>query len=218
MNPMPAIMALIFVLIPLLVVLLVYLSIKGRRETHRKWHEAARSLGLKHAPQKTFFGHGIGPMTGTRKGFDIRVYTFTKSQGESASVHTALEIAPSSDMGMDLHIAPEHFFTDVGKLFGSQDIQTGDKAFDDAFLIQGSDPDKILALLTPAVRRQMLDLNAADGTIKLTDQGSHHQWSGTVVDVAKIHRAIKRHLRLMGELAQAQNAQLMSQTTVSALA
>ena len=57
-----------------------------------------------------------------------------------------------------------------------QDIQIGDSSFDDAFMVQGNDEDRIKALLDSKVKAALLNLNSRDfrvftrkGTIEILD-------------------------------------------------
>ncbi len=62
-----------------------------------------------------------------------------------------------------LRLAPEGFWAGVRKAFGAQDIQTGDRAFDDAFLIQGSPEAWVREVVDADVRRHV-DVLAAMNT------------------------------------------------------
>lgn len=57
--------------------------------------------------------------------------------------------------GLYFKIYREGFFSTVGKLFGMQDILTGDPFFDKEFIIKGNNPEKIRLLLNDAKIRKL---------------------------------------------------------------
>lgn len=48
------------------------------------------------------------------------------------------------------------FFSELGKLMGTQDVEVGDYDFDEAFIIKGNDEDGVRALFTDPKIRQMI--------------------------------------------------------------
>jgi hypothetical protein len=66
------------------------------------------------------------------------------------------------ELGRDfkMHIYKEHFLLKALKLVGVQDIQVGNDAFDNAFMVQGSDESSVKALLTPVIQEKLLGLSA----------------------------------------------------------
>jgi len=58
-----------------------------------------------------------------------------------------------------LRIVPEGLFASLRKAFGSEDLQTGDPAFDGRFLVQGSPAARALEALDGKTRRRLLHLD-----------------------------------------------------------
>jgi hypothetical protein len=58
-----------------------------------------------------------------------------------------------------MRISPETWTQKLSKLFGLEDVQTGDAEFDRAFLINGDDRERIMAVLTPDARKAILDFH-----------------------------------------------------------
>jgi hypothetical protein len=48
------------------------------------------------------------------------------------------------------------FFSDLGKLLGMQDIEVGEPEFDEAFIIEGNDEERVRDLFANAKIRQMI--------------------------------------------------------------
>lgn len=89
-----------------------------------------------------------------------------KEKGTSASIHFApresFVFSIRSEKGMD----------QIGKMMGVQDIQMGDQEFDERFLIQGSDPGKVVHLFAELnLRDLLLSQNTAD--LRLVHESDH---------------------------------------------
>ncbi len=99
--------------------------------------------------------------------------TYYSTGGKNPTLYTRLFV----DLGgigpeLKVHVYPEGFFSRVGKVLGSQDIQLGDPAFDEAFMIKGSDEAKVKLFLTEQVKnalRQLRHLSGADYVDVATD-------------------------------------------------
>jgi hypothetical protein len=74
-------------------------------------------------------------------------------------------------LGLGLRLTRESSITrTVGRL-GHPDAQLGERAFDDAFLVQTSRPDALREFLTPKRRRALLELVAAYPDVVIEDGG-----------------------------------------------
>jgi hypothetical protein len=60
--------------------------------------------------------------------------------------------------GLRFKIYPEGFFSSIGKVFGSQDIQVGDGFFDDSYMIKGNNELLIRELLQDPDLRAWIQL------------------------------------------------------------
>ncbi len=95
--------------------------------------------------------------------------------------------------GMRFALSREGFFQRLGKRFGLQDIQIGDKAFDDHFLIKGNDKTQIKRLFGDAEFRQLLlDLPDLEMSVK-DDEGLFSKTYPKGVDLLLVQR--QEHLR-----------------------
>ena len=87
--------------------------------------------------------------------WEIVLDTYTQSTGNSAIVLTRLRVPFVNKDGLQFKIFHESFFTTIGKIFGMQDIQIGDRYFDDQFIIKGNNEPKIKRFLND---RKLKDL------------------------------------------------------------
>jgi hypothetical protein len=95
--------------------------------------------------------------------------------------------------GLRFALAREGFFQRLGKRFGLQDIQIGDKAFDDRFLIKGNDECQIRRLFDDAEYRHLLmDLPDLELSIK-NDEGLFSKKYPGGVDLLLVQR--QEHIR-----------------------
>ena len=84
-----------------------------------------------------------------------------------------------------LNVYQESFLSKIGKAFGGQDIQIGDREFDEAFMIKSQTPAKIDRILTPELRRNMLNGKHLIN-ITVTGQGISYETVGIIKDVANL--------------------------------
>jgi hypothetical protein len=90
----------------------------------------------------------VGPWTVT---LDI-----STSDEDSERPATRLRAPYVNPEGFRFTIYRKGFFSDLGKLFGMQDIELGISEFDEAFIIQGNDESKVRALFANPTIRQMI--------------------------------------------------------------
>jgi len=62
-------------------------------------------------------------------------------------------------INFNIEIYPEDFFEKVSKAFGMQEIEVGNKAFDDRFIIKSSNPEITIQLLDKKVQEYMITSN-----------------------------------------------------------
>ncbi|MEP3208315.1 MAG: hypothetical protein ABJN95_03950 [Maribacter sp.] len=81
------------------------------------------------------------------KEWELLLDTFTRSHGKTSSTYTRLRVPFINKDGLQFKIYREGFFTKIGKFFGMQDIDVRDPRFNEGFVIQGNNPQKIRQLL-----------------------------------------------------------------------
>ncbi len=91
----------------------------------------------------------VGPWT-------VTVDTYTDSSGESSTTYTRMRAPYINPEGFRFTIYRKGFFSDLGKLLGMQDVEVGDPDFDEAFIIQANDEDKVRTLFADPKIRQMI--------------------------------------------------------------
>lgn len=103
---------------------------------------------------------------------------FYSTGGRNPTYYTQLLFNFSSNPPFEFRIYPEHLLSKLGKLLGGQDIQIGDEIFDARFMIKGSSPERVKALLAKQrVREAIFELRS----LKMNDH----------IDLATIRYAVR---------------------------
>ena len=91
------------------------------------------------------------------KEWTITLDTFTVSTQNSSSTYTRMRAPFVNADQFRFTIYRRSVFTNLGKLLGMQDIEIGDAAFDEAFVIKANDQSKVRELFRLAKLREMVD-------------------------------------------------------------
>jgi len=117
------------------------------------WEKFAGEHGLNITPGFLF---SFPKITGIYKSFDYTLQSVTEGDGDSSTTYTVITFELPQPSKYTLHIYQEGFLSKIGKMLGSQDIQTGNRNFDDAFMIKSNTSCMLPELLTSALQRKML--------------------------------------------------------------
>ncbi len=139
---------------------LVRLLIQAMRRSSRQREETFRLVAEK-------LGGTITPGTIWRLptvqfeafGFSAHI-EFYSTGGKHPTYYTRQIFRFPASPPFGLHIYPEGFLATMGKYFGAQDIQINDSVFDAKFMIKGSDPELVRAMLDQPTRDTLFQLRA----------------------------------------------------------
>ena len=91
------------------------------------------------------------------KQWAVTLDTFTESHGEhGGTTYTRMRAPYVNKDGFRFTIYRRGFFSDLGKFLGMQDVEIGEPEFDDAFVIKGSEQEKLRKLFANPRIRQLL--------------------------------------------------------------
>ncbi len=115
-------------LVLLLIVLIGYFAWRSHKRTIETWRQVGAELGL-----GVSAGSGLSRPTlnGNIGGLPVKVDTYTQRSGNSSTTYTRYRVS-FPPLGMGLQLKREGIFSAVTKLFGIQDVEVGDQAFDEA--------------------------------------------------------------------------------------
>src|SRR5262245_49293910 len=90
----------------------------------------------------------------TVKEWTVTLDTFTVSTGKTHITYTRMRAPYVNKDGFRFKIYRKGVFSGLGKLLGMQDVEVGYPEFDNEFIIQGNDANKLRLLFeNPAIRR-----------------------------------------------------------------
>lgn len=79
--------------------------------------------------------------------WEITLDTFIVSTGKSSATYTRMRAPFINKDGLYFKIYRECLFSAIGKMFGMQDIEIGNRDFDNGFIVKGNNADKVRLLL-----------------------------------------------------------------------
>ena len=157
---MPAFVAFVIVMVALVTVLSLRHTMRRHQRIAAVLESVSSSVG-----GRVQAGHWLTAMPVLH--FRVRELAawleLTSSGGKHPVLYTEITVKLGGVDVLPLRLAPEGFLTKVGKLFGLQDVEVGDKAFDAAFSIATSSPGPLTRFLSPSVRQMILRLRALGG-------------------------------------------------------
>jgi hypothetical protein len=133
---------------PLLVLLgsvgagvLAYRHNRRRMEkTRRAWEEAARTLGARFDPiGGPWYRRTPAQIQAELDGTRVLVDHFTVSTGKTSTTYTRARGYGAEPGALRISVVPERGLAALGKTLGAQDIELGDAAFDEHFVVKSSD-------------------------------------------------------------------------------
>ncbi|VAX18722.1 hypothetical protein MNBD_NITROSPINAE04-224 [hydrothermal vent metagenome] len=90
-------------------------------------------------------------ITGENNEFPFELSTIKKGSGNNKTLYSFMKLE-LKDLPAKINVLPERSIHKVIKIFGYQDIQTGDADFDEKFIVRGENPEQALSYLTPERR------------------------------------------------------------------
>ena len=150
-------MQLVFFVVVAAVILMVVVGASRYAKTvATEWGAAAATLGLDYDQQR----FSRPRLTGTIRGMRVQVDVRVQRSGKSQQSFTRYRVFPPSP-GFQFKLTRQTGFSRITKLFGAQDVETGDRAFDDAFVVKSSDPNRLQDLLDVGIMNMLVRTSAA---------------------------------------------------------
>jgi hypothetical protein len=175
----------------------ISIGIAQSKKTNEAWASVARKLQLVFQPGQLFSRPRI---SGIHNGCSVLVTTFSRGSGKNQTTYTRFRVSYPQSLDLGLRLTKQGLLAGIGKMFGSQDIEVGDKGFDDAIVVKGRDPERVKEFLTLSRR-----MRAA--RFLTTYQGSciddlKVEWERRHVerDAAKVERMIERMTSLANHM------------------
>lgn len=114
------------------------------------WRQLASEIGARYVDGGFWRGDKVQVDVGE---WTVTLDTYTVSTGHTHVTYTRMRAPYVNPDGFRFRVWRGGFFSAVGKLLGMQDLEIGDPAFDQAYVIQGNDESKVRALFgNPRIR------------------------------------------------------------------
>lgn len=130
-----------------------------QRTLAQAWRPIAEELGLTLDLERY-------TMSGRCAGMHVEVCT-TQS---GASYATTFTVAFDRALGLGLKLERQGALSKLGSMLGMQDIQTGDRTFDERFIVKGNPEDAVRAALTAEVRQRLVTLQEQASMLEVEDR------------------------------------------------
>lgn len=180
-------------------------GLKKQHETHQTWREFANLKGLREQPSSpdvslSFEGKNQGVPFALEclvsEGTPMQVGNLKLKRGDDIKIFTRMKLQlPRLPRG--LRVYRETAWGKIAKGLGMQDIRTGDRAFDQAFMVKGSDRNEVIGYLTPSRRMALLTYAADLPGVELQEDGLILLQPGQIGDIGTLERYFSR----LGSLA-----------------
>lgn len=167
-----------FFLFAAFIFLLVRYSLTVMKKRSEAWVQMGKRLDLSAQEYtRTFWYRWRFPdLRGTFRGRRLHGQHQYEQYGKHRYYYLIWELYEGNPWRQEMQLYPQNFFHEVGKMFGTQDVQIGSGDFDNRFMIKADDEALARrAWSNPGLRRRLMDLQKAMGKIIL-----HAQSDGTL--------------------------------------
>ena len=161
------------------------------------FESVATELGLEIHPKESSLIAARITLDGSVDGLVVHV---EQARGEVIFLEVRVVLDPRPDLRLSIRNAG--LTAKVGSWFGKHDIEVGDAAFDAACEVRGAEPQRVRALLTPAVRAGLVSLVQTGARFHLTDE-SLFFWRNTGAYQTASREELLQNIRGATELARA---------------
>ncbi|MBX3270672.1 MAG: hypothetical protein KF729_10440 [Sandaracinaceae bacterium] len=139
-------------------------------------------------------------MYGRAEGVHVEVDTQLRGQRRC----TVFAVRFDRPLGVGLSLTRQGGLAGLGRLVGLQDIQVGDPAFDQRFIVKGQPEAAVRALLTDEVRARLVELQSDASRLEVADDRIQAEVDWFVADPAHLASGIAAVARAGATLARVQ--------------
>ena len=132
------------------------------------WQELCDELGFEFVEGGIFKGED--KVIARAHSWTITLDTYSVSTGKTTVTYTRMRADFINPTDFKFKIYRKGVFSDLGKMMGMQDIEVGFAEFDQAFVIQGNDQEKLVELFSHEHVRQLIQLQPKI-SLEIKDRG-----------------------------------------------
>jgi hypothetical protein len=186
--------SLIFIIGVLVAIVFVVKLVKQSAQAAKDaWLWAAQELGLRFEPGGMFAGSTI---SGIVEGNMVVVDTYSQSTGNSSQTYTRYEIRYARSLHLGMKLTRQSAMSGVAKIFGAEDVEVGDRVFDDQVMVKVRDKQQFQQYLTRERRKAITHGLSQWPSLKIEDDALRTSTAGMEKDPAKLVRTVKQLLAL----------------------
>jgi hypothetical protein len=172
----------IFGVFALVIGIFVFLFVQADRR-RKQWAAFAAEHGLHYVGGSWL---SVGQVYGDLEGYPVKLWVFTRGGGKNKTTYTGVSTGIRPALGLGLSVYREHLFSGLGKMLGFQDIQTGDRRFDERFAVKGRREEEVLLALGPEARSAILRYDDLVGGGKVQDEEIYWEMLGVASDMGRV--------------------------------
>ncbi len=117
------------------------------------WRQLAQEIGAAYVDGGLWRGDKVEAKV---KAWRVTLDTYTVSTGKSSATFTRMRAPYVNPDGFRFKVYRKGLFSGLAKKLGMQDIEVGEREFDDAFIVKGNEGSRVLSLLAAPKLRQMM--------------------------------------------------------------
>lgn len=117
------------------------------------WRQLSTEIDARYVAGGFFRGDKVEAFHGE---WTVTLDTYAVSTGKTTIVFTRMRAPYVNPSGFRFTIYRKGMFSGIGKWFGMQDIDVGDPAFDEAFIIKGTSEGQVMSLLANPKLRELI--------------------------------------------------------------
>ena len=178
----------------------IWRSKTRREQVNRSWDAVRSAHGLQMTRASAF---AEPTLRGELGGYRVAVDTVTHGNGKSRTTYTRYRVHYPK-IGTELHLTREiPLVSTLGKMFGGQDHEIGDAAFDAKVVVRGPSESKAREYLTASRRRAIERFLSAHKRAVITESNASFETVGLETRSEGVEHGLRRLLDLARELAPA---------------
>ncbi len=117
------------------------------------WQQLSTQIGARYVDGGVWKGDKVEAKHGQ---WTVTLDTYAVSTGKATIVYTRMRAPYVNPDSFRFTIYRRGFFSDIAKRFGMQDVEAGDPAFDEAFIVKGTDEGRIRSLFSDPRLRELV--------------------------------------------------------------
>jgi hypothetical protein len=168
----------------------------GRQRREAAWQQFAQEIGGQFIQGGLFRNSKVQAHIHQ---WTLTLDTYSVPSGDSSTTYTRITAPLQNKGGLQFTIFREGLVAKLDKKLGMKDLEIGVPDFDDAFVIQGSDQNKVSALLAGAKIRQLIQEQRSI-TLALKEDSLRFHTQGVIRDVPRLKSLFELFSEVLNQL------------------